>query len=144
MKDRAGRKITLLRVSVTGHCNLRCEYCFPHEGSPNGAFVEWMSFENIFEVVRVAVDMGIRRVRITGGEPLTRPGLVGLIESLSTIDALEEIAMTTNGVLLARYAADLWRLIWPGRDWIASISASIRSIPIPTDSSPAADVSPTR
>ena len=98
--DRWGRKIDYLRVSVTDRCNLRCEYCMPEEGVPLKEHGEILSYERITEVVRVAVRLGIERVRLTGGEPLVRKGVVALVGMLSEIEGLREVAMTTNGVLL--------------------------------------------
>ena len=107
MKDPFGRTIDYLRVSVTDRCNLRCRYC------RRGGEVEMLdrgmilSLERIAEVVRVAAVMGIKKVRITGGEPLMRRGIVSLVEMLRDIDALDELAMTTNGTMLADYAEPL-------------------------------------
>lgn len=105
--DRWGRQVTYLRVSVTDRCNLRCVYCMPPEG------IEWqphehiMQYEEIAQIVRVAASEGIREVRITGGEPLVRKNLVDLISMLSEIPGIEDLSLTTNGVLLAREAKNL-------------------------------------
>ncbi|MCF6170843.1 MAG: GTP 3',8-cyclase MoaA [Bacteroidales bacterium] len=107
MLDQFNRNITYLRISVTDRCNLRCHYCMPAEG------VQWiphnsiLSFEEITEVVKVAVGMGVNKIRLTGGEPLVRKGIVDLIKMMSGIPGVEDLAMTTNGILLEKYAADL-------------------------------------
>ncbi|QEG21880.1 GTP 3',8-cyclase MoaA [Mariniblastus fucicola] len=97
-----------LRISVTDRCNIRCVYCMPEEVTflPSS---EILSFEEIERVVRLMVQMGINRVRLTGGEPLVRRELWRLVESLKSIDGLDDIAMTTNGILLEKHAADLKR-----------------------------------
>jgi len=107
MRDRFGRAIDYLRVSVTDRCNLRCRYCPPPmEGSevPEGRM---LSFGEIAEVAEAAVDLGVRKVRLTGGEPLLRPGLPDLVAMLAAIGGIGDLAMTTNGVLLRPYAAPL-------------------------------------
>lgn len=105
--DRFGRTHDYLRISVTDRCNLRCRYCMPAEGLeflPNDRV---LSFDEIEEVVRVGARLGIRRLRITGGEPLVRPNLEGLIERLSAIEGIDDIALTTNGIYLAQRAQAL-------------------------------------
>ena len=97
-----------LRISVTDRCNIRCIYCMPEDVTflPSS---EILSFEEIQRTVRLMVEMGINRVRLTGGEPLVRRELWRLIESLKSIDGLDDIAMTTNGILLEKHAAELKR-----------------------------------
>jgi cyclic pyranopterin phosphate synthase len=108
LRDRHGREITYLRVSVTDRCNLRCEYCMPPGGIELKDHGDMLTYEQIASVVRAAVGLGIRRVRLTGGEPLVRRGLEDLIRQLRAIDGLDEISMTTNGILLdARTASGL-------------------------------------
>jgi GTP 3',8-cyclase len=107
MTDRFGRDITYLRISVTDLCNLRCLYCMPAEGVKHLGHDDILSFEEIVEVAQAAVDLGVTKVRITGGEPLVRRGIVSLVQLLAGIDGIEDLAMTTNGVLLPNYAADL-------------------------------------
>jgi len=107
MIDRFGRTIDYLRVSVTDRCNLRCSYCMPPGGVPLVAHSDILSFEEIVEVVRTGVWMGIRKVRITGGEPLVRRGIQTLVAMISRIDGVADLAMTTNGTLLAPKAAAL-------------------------------------
>ena len=107
MLDPYGRQIDYLRVSVTDRCNLRCRYCMPKEGIPLLKHSNILSFEEITEVVRTAVEMGVIKVRLTGGEPLVRRGIVNLVESIAGIDGVQDLAMTTNGILLSQYAKDL-------------------------------------
>jgi cyclic pyranopterin phosphate synthase len=105
--DGHGRAIGDLRVSVTDRCNFRCQYCMPAEGLPWLERSELLTFEEIERLVRVLVPLGIRSVRLTGGEPLVRRELPKLISMLSAIDGLEDLSLTTNGYLLARMADEL-------------------------------------
>ena len=82
MKDGLGRDINYLRISVTDRCNLRCRYCMPEEGIEKKDHIEMLTLEEIFEVVRACAGMGTDKIRITGGEPLVRKGLIGLIEKI--------------------------------------------------------------
>lgn len=107
MFDRYNRNITYLRISVTDRCNLRCVYCMPADGIQLLKKEEILSLEEIAEVVKVGAELGIKKVRLTGGEPLVRKGAVDLVAMLTQIEGIEEVAMTTNGVLLSRYAEDL-------------------------------------
>ena len=107
MLDRYGRQINYLRVSVTDRCNLRCRYCMPEDGIQLLQHSEILSFEEIFKVVRMAVEKGITKVRLTGGEPLVRRGIVNLVGLIAKIDGIKDLTMTTNGVLLPDYAKDL-------------------------------------
>ncbi len=107
--DRYHRIISYLRVSVTDRCNLRCQYCMPPQGVPFKGHQDILRYEEIDKIVRAAVGLGVRRVRLTGGEPLVRAGIVDLVRMLATIDGLDDLSMTTNGILLPRYAADLRR-----------------------------------
>lgn len=107
MIDTHGRNIHYLRVSVTDRCNLRCRYCMPPEGISLLRHEEILSFEDIFEITKAAVEMGIKKVRLTGGEPLVRRGLVDLVRLLASINGIEDLAMTTNGILLGQFAKDL-------------------------------------
>lgn len=111
--DGYDRKIEYMRISVTDRCNLRCTYCMPEEGVPFIPHHEVMRFEEIVEVVRTAVSMGLWKVRLTGGEPLVRKGIVDLVAMLSEIEGIEDLAMTTNGTLLAGEAHSLK---WAGLD----------------------------
>ena len=107
MLDHFNRNINYLRISVTDRCNLRCRYCMPEEGIELMKHENILSFEEIVEVVKVGVSKGINRLRLTGGEPLVRKGIVSLVGMLTQIEGIEEVAMTTNGTLLAEYATDL-------------------------------------
>lgn len=107
MYDRFKRKINYLRISVTDRCNFRCTYCMPEDGVDLINHDDILSFEEICEVVRVGVDLGIDKVRITGGEPLVRRGIVQLVEMISGIDGIKDLAMTTNGFFLEKYAQPL-------------------------------------
>ena len=109
MIDRFGRTISYLRISVTDRCNLRCQYCMPADGVTMLAHEDVLTFEEIAAVTRCAVDMGVTKVRLTGGEPLVRHGIITLVEMLGAIDGIADLAMTTNGILLGRYAEDLAR-----------------------------------
>lgn len=107
MQDPYGRTIRYLRVSITDRCNLRCRYCMPEEGVASLDHDEIMSYEEIVDFVRTTVDFGIDKVRVTGGEPLVRRGVVGLIGELATIDGITDLSMTTNGTLLPQFAQEL-------------------------------------
>lgn len=107
MYDRYKRKINYLRVSVTDRCNLRCRYCMPAGGIKLMRHKDILSFDEILEVVKTAVKAGVDKVRITGGEPLVRKGITELVRMLSGIDGIRDLAMTTNGLLLPRFAKEL-------------------------------------
>lgn len=107
MLDSFGRNIHYLRISVTDRCNLRCVYCMPEEGIelvPHNAI---LGFEQIVAIAKAAVKLGVDKIRLTGGEPLVRKGIVELVEMLGKIPGLETLAMTTNGTLLAPLAKQL-------------------------------------
>ncbi|MDY0016686.1 MAG: GTP 3',8-cyclase MoaA [Candidatus Delongbacteria bacterium] len=104
MKDRFNREITYLRISVTDRCNLRCVYCMPEEGVECLSHSDLLSFEEIADFVRCAVSMGINKVRLTGGEPLVRKGIVDLVRMIKEIDGVKDLSMTTNAVLLKQFA----------------------------------------
>ena len=106
MLDRYGRVINYLRISVTDRCNLRCCYCMP-EGVQDVGMKNILTFEEIWEIVRTGVSLGITHIRITGGEPLVRKGCVDLIRGIREIPGVETITMTTNGVLLENYGKQL-------------------------------------
>lgn len=106
LRDRYGRAVTYLRVSITDRCNLRCFYCLPRDcGVPQRA--EQLSFEELAQVVGVGVDLGISKIRITGGEPLVRPGVVEFVRALRVLPGITDLALSTNGTLLDEYAAPL-------------------------------------
>jgi len=104
MHDGFGRRIEYLRISVTDKCNLRCVYCMPVEGLPWLRREELLRYEEIAEVVRVMAGMGLRKLRITGGEPLVRRDLSTLVRKLRAVDGIEDVALSTNAVLLAEQA----------------------------------------
>ena len=101
MKDGLGRTIEYLRISVTDRCNLRCRYCMPQEGIQQLEHRECLTLEEIYRLVAILADMGIRKVRFTGGEPMVRKNLVKLVRDVAGLDGIQEVAMTTNGVLFA-------------------------------------------
>jgi GTP 3',8-cyclase len=105
--DAFGRTIDYLRVSVTDRCNLRCEYCMPEEGVPRLSHADILTYEEIEAFLKVAVAEGITHVRLTGGEPLARHGVVSLVEKLAAIPGLEDLSLTTNGILLPALAEPL-------------------------------------
>ena len=111
IQDALGRPLKDLRISVMDRCNFRCSYCMPEEKyHPNFKFLpseERLPFEDIIRIARIFVDMGINKIRITGGEPLLRANLTDLIGDLSRINGIDDIALTTNGVLLTKYASEL-------------------------------------
>lgn len=104
MYDSFNRNINYLRISVTDRCNLRCTYCMPEEGIPLLRHKNILSFEEIESFVKVAVANGITKVRITGGEPLVRNDIVRLVEMMGNIPGIVDLSMTTNGILLEKYA----------------------------------------
>ena len=108
-RDRLGRPMRDLRISVMDRCNFRCPYCMPretfHERYRFLKSSERLSFEECARTARVAVGRGVRKIRLTGGEPLLRAGLAELVAEISTIEGIDDIALTTNGVLLANHAA---------------------------------------
>jgi len=105
--DRFGRVHDYLRISVTDKCNLRCVYCMPEEGMEFGPEENQLTFEEIAEVVRVLAGLGVRKLRLTGGEPLVRKDLPTLVAMLSSIPGIEDIALTTNGIFFAPKAEKL-------------------------------------
>lgn len=107
MVDGFGRRIEYLRISVTDKCNLRCVYCMPEEGLPWLRRGEILTYEEIAEIVRVMADMGLKRLRLTGGEPLVRKDLPRLVDLLAAVPGIEDIALSTNAVLLAPVAKRL-------------------------------------
>jgi len=107
MRDDFGREINYLRISLTDKCNLRCIYCMPEEGVKKLEHRDILSFDEIVEIVREAAKLGINKLRLTGGEPLIRKGIVELCRELKAIEGIEEIALTTNGTLLPQLAKPL-------------------------------------
>jgi GTP 3',8-cyclase len=107
MLDNYNRHINYLRISVTDRCNLRCTYCMPAEGIKLVDHNEILSFEEITEIIQVGVSLGINKVRLTGGEPLVRKGIADLVKMISSIDGIDDLSMTTNGILLDKFAEPL-------------------------------------
>jgi len=110
MFDRFGRKINYLRISVTDRCNQRCYYCMPKDGITLIRHEDVLSFEEILRITTEFVEMGINKVRLTGGEPLVRRGIISLVEMLSGIEGIKDLSMTMNGVLLSELAEDLKKI----------------------------------
>ena len=106
-QDDFGRAINYLRVSVTDRCNLRCVYCMPPQGIPKQAHDHILRYEELALIIRAAAELGISKVRLTGGEPLARLGLSDFVRMIAAIPGIDDLSMTTNGTLLARYATDL-------------------------------------
>ncbi|MAF85496.1 MAG: GTP 3',8-cyclase MoaA [Dehalococcoidales bacterium] len=105
--DSFQRPINYLRISITDRCNLRCIYCMPTEGIQLMSHSDILTYEEIYTMAKAAAELGIEKIRITGGEPLVRIGLPELIQMLAHIEGIDDVALTTNGVLLASYAAEL-------------------------------------
>ena len=107
MRDRFGRAINYLRISVTDRCNLRCRYCMPEGDILWLAREDLLSFEEIVDVVRTGAELGIDKVRLTGGEPLIRTDILDLVAMLAKIEGIDDLSMTTNAMLLEKHAVDL-------------------------------------
>ena len=107
MIDTYGRQITYLRLSVTELCNLRCRYCMPEDGVCKKRHEEMLTQEEMIMAIRAAAALGIRKLRITGGEPLVKSNIVELCRAAAAVDGIEEICLTTNGTLLPKLAAPL-------------------------------------
>ena len=106
--DRFNRKINYLRVSLTDRCNLRCIYCMPAEGGKKLMHREILRYEELLRVVRIAVKLGIDKIRLTGGELFVRKGAMEFIKMLASIEGIKDISITSNGVLLSEYLDALW------------------------------------
>lgn len=107
LSDSFQRPINYLRISVTDRCNLRCIYCMPPEGVKSIPHADILSYEEILTIVKAAAEIGIDKIRLTGGEPLVRAGITDLISMLAHIKTIDDISMTTNGILLSQHAAEL-------------------------------------
>ncbi len=107
LRDKFERVIDYMRISITDRCNLRCVYCMPDKGVKLFEHKDILRYEEIVRVVSIAASLGVRKIRITGGEPLIRRNLSFLIASIKTTHAIEDISLTTNGVLLEKYAGEL-------------------------------------
>lgn len=103
MKDKAGREIDYMRISITDRCNLRCKYCMPGDIETTD-MANLLTYEEIAKVTETAASLGIRHIRLTGGEPLVRRGCVDLVKKIKNISGIDTVGMTTNGVLLAEHA----------------------------------------
>lgn len=109
MRDQYGRDLNDLRISLTDRCNLRCVYCMPAEGIDFRPPEELLTDSELLLLVRVAAELGVRKIRLTGGEPTVRPGIVQLVEAISATVGIEDVALTTNGLLLDHLAVPLAR-----------------------------------
>lgn len=107
MRDENGRTIDYLRISVTDRCNLRCRYCMPEEGVALMNHEDILTYQEILRIAEAGAGLGIRRVKVTGGEPLVRKGVIQLIRKLTAIDGIQDVTMTTNGILLGGMAQEL-------------------------------------
>ncbi|HZX21437.1 MAG TPA: GTP 3',8-cyclase MoaA [Clostridia bacterium] len=108
MKDSFGRKITYLRISLTDRCNYRCIYCMPHKGIDDKlSHEDMLSLEEMYVLIKDFVELGINKIRFTGGEPLVRKGIVDLVSKVSKLEGIKDLTMTTNGQLLKQMAGPL-------------------------------------
>lgn len=107
MNPPAGQIVDYLRLSVTDRCNYRCVYCMPPEGVSFKPHEEILSYEDMVFFVQTAVELGISKVRVTGGEPLVRKGLTDLVGLIHAIPGIRDVSLTTNGVMLPRFAGPL-------------------------------------
>ncbi|MBI2487633.1 MAG: radical SAM protein, partial [Deltaproteobacteria bacterium] len=107
LSDRFWRKIDYLRISLTDRCNLRCIYCMPPEGITLFEKDRILTFEEMKRFSRIAVNLGVRKIKLTGGEPLVKKGIMSFIASLKEIERLEDLSLTTNGIFLEELAKDL-------------------------------------
>lgn len=107
MIDRLGRDITYLRISVTDKCNLRCRYCMPAEGVCKRSHFDMLSEDEVVMAVQAAAELGIRKVRITGGEPLVKKNIVSICRRTAAVPGIEEVCLTTNGILLPQLGKEL-------------------------------------
>ncbi len=110
LKDNHGRTINYLRLAVTDRCNLRCFYCMPEEGIDWLSRAELMTYEEMMRICKIAVKLGVEKIRITGGEPFVRKGIMSFLGDLSKISGLKQIAITTNGVLTTPHIPELKKL----------------------------------
>ncbi|HOU04080.1 MAG TPA: GTP 3',8-cyclase MoaA [Smithellaceae bacterium] len=109
MRDNFKREINYLRISITDRCNLHCTYCRPKEGISLQGHDDILRYEEIIRIVSVAINMGLIKVRVTGGEPLVRKGFVDFISALNKIKGLQDMGLTTNGILLDEFAENIFR-----------------------------------
>lgn len=107
IRDKFNRTIDYMRISITDRCNLRCVYCMPSDGLRLIEYKEILSYEEILRIIRIASGLGVRKIRITGGEPLARKDITNLTSSIKNIPGIEDLSITTNGILLEKYAEKL-------------------------------------
>ena len=107
MRDKFGRQIDYIRISLTDRCNLRCKYCMPEEGVKLLKHEDILTYEEIIILSKIFISLGIKNFKLTGGEPLVRRDVFQLVKSLKNIEGIGEVTMTTNGVLLEEYGIDL-------------------------------------
>lgn len=107
MIDQYGRKINYLRLSVTDRCNLRCQYCMPEDGIEKRSHAEILTIEEMAQITSELIELGIDKIRITGGEPLVRKGILSLIREIGANPKVKDLTLTTNGILLKEMASDL-------------------------------------
>ena len=107
MIDKLGRDITYLRISLTDKCNLRCRYCMPEEGVCRRSHSEMLNEDEVVTAVEVAASLGIRKVRLTGGEPLVKKNIVSICRRVAAVEGIKEVCLTTNGILLPELAKEL-------------------------------------
>lgn len=107
MKDKIGRKIEYLRISITDRCNLRCIYCMPESGIQLMESSELLTFDEIERVVKACASLGVSKIRITGGEPLVRKDVAALVSKIKSVEGIEEVSMTTNGIFLSEQLSEL-------------------------------------
>src|SRR4051812_32764871 len=105
--DKYGRQLNYLRLSVTDRCNFRCYYCMPEEGVNFAARQDLLSFDEMYLLSEIFCNLGVSKIRITGGEPFVRSGIIPFLNRLSRVDGLDEITVTSNGTLSAKYVAAL-------------------------------------
>ncbi|MDO5440972.1 MAG: GTP 3',8-cyclase MoaA [Bacillota bacterium] len=107
MLDKYNREISYLRISLTDRCNLRCRYCMPASGVCKLNHNDILSFEDLLEIIEVSTKLGVHKIRLTGGEPLVRKGVIDFCKQIKAIDGIDDLALTTNGILLNEMADDL-------------------------------------
>ena len=107
LRDKFNRTIDYMRISITDRCNLRCIYCMPSDGLRLIEHKEILSYEEILRIIRIASGLGVRKIRTTGGEPLARKDITSLTSSIKNIPGIEDLSITTNGILLEKYAEKL-------------------------------------
>ena len=107
MIDKLGRNITYLRISLTDKCNLRCRYCMPEEGVCRRSHHEMMNEDEAVTAVEVAASLGIRKIRLTGGEPLVKKNILSICRRVAAVEGIQEVCLTTNGILLPELAKEL-------------------------------------